>query len=114
MNNPVYGRMFNYVVLSAFHIISPAPFFCSYTTMPNDDGGIAKAENGSSAAPVERRVLFDPADATAAAGNNEDDELLEGGNGIGAEIASLQTGGRALASAEPPESFISSSSMSGG
>ena len=82
--------------------------------MPNDDCGIAKAENGSSAAPVERRVLFDPADATAAAGNNEDDELLEGGNGIGAEIASLQTGGRALASAEPPESFISSSSMSGG
>ena len=55
----------------------------------------------------ERRVLFD------AARNNDDDELLEGGGSNGAEIAALQTG-RPLASAEPPESFISSSSMSGG
>ena len=37
--------------------------------------------------------------------------IISGGNG--AEIAALQTG-RPLASAEPPESFLSSSSMSGG
>ena len=66
----------------------------------------------------ERRVLFDAAHNTT-----ESDELLEGGAGRGAgagrggngqpEIAAFQTG-RPLASAEPPESFISSSSMSGG
>ena len=66
----------------------------------------------------ERRVLFD-----AARNTTESDELLEGGGvrGAGAgrggngqpEIAAFQTG-RPLASAEPPESFISSSSMSGG
>ena len=62
----------------------------------------------------ERRVLFD-----AARNTTESDELLEGGAGRGAggngqpEIAAFQTG-RPLASAEPPESFISSSSMSGG
>ena len=59
----------------------------------------------------ERRVLFD-----AARNTTESDELLEGagrgGNGQ-PEIAAFQTG-RPLASAEPPESFISSSSMSGG
>ena len=58
----------------------------------------------------ERRVLFDAARVS----HGDDDELLEGGGGSnGAEIAALQTG-RPLASAEPPESFISSSSMSGG
>ena len=61
----------------------------------------------------ERRVLFD-----AARNTTESDELLDGGRGAGGgngqpEIAAFQTG-RPLASAEPPESFISSSSMSGG